>query len=210
MNEIKEVVQTNETRQEETKRLYTHCIVSYASIEELQPLLSRTKHHAYIKHWATDEDESNSEHYHIIATFEREKSFAWVRKQVKSEQNTFTEPLKGDIEDVLEYFIHGGKSGHGHKYEKDEIVYDDISYWQKRAGTGEKEEDKNEAFMDDLLASDFSVEKMCRKYGRDFAKNMRKYVECREYILIIERGEYYKRTMQEEYLRLAEEGRNLL
>lgn len=166
-----------------TKRSYTHCIVSYATLLELTPLLDKAKHYAYVLHDRVEEDNSNGAHYHIIATFEQQKSFNWVRKQVVSEQNTFTEPVKGDIDDVLAYFAHEGQSGHGYHYGRENIVFDDKKYWSLRSKTGDREENTNDVFMDDLLSSDFSVEKMCRKYGRDFAKNFKSYLMCRAYVL---------------------------
>lgn len=174
---------SNIEEEEKPKRLYTHCVVSYASLDEIKPLLAQAKHYAYVLHDKVKEDESNGVHYHIIATFEQQKSFQWVRKQVVSEQNTFTEPIKGDIDDVLTYFAHEGQSGHGYHYGRESIVYDDRRYWHLRAGTGDKEENTNDVFMDDLLSKDFTVEKMCRKYGRDFAKNFRSYLMCRDYVM---------------------------
>lgn len=170
--------------EKESTRRYTHCIVSYASLDEIKPLLKQAKHYAYILHDKVKEDESNGEHYHIIATFEQQKSFNWIRKQVVSEQNTFTEAVKGDIDDVLTYFAHEGQSGHGYHYGKENIVYDDLRYWSIRSKSGDKEENVNDVFMDDLLSANFTVEKMCRKYGRDFAKNFRSYLLCRDYVLI--------------------------
>lgn len=172
--------------EDEKKRLYTHCIVSYASLEELQPLLSQAKHYAYVFHFKCVEDNSSSPHYHILATFEREKSFAWVRKQVQSTQNTFTEPLKGDVEDILDYFTHKNEPTKGQYI--DSIVYDDYEYWKRRARSGDKEENVNDTFVDDLISADFSIERMSRKYGRDFIKNYKSYLDARNAILF-ERGQ---------------------
>jgi hypothetical protein len=178
---------TETVEENEVKRFYTHCVVSYASLEELQPLLSQAKHYAYVFHFKCAEDNSSSPHYHILATFEREKSFAWVRKQVKSDQNTFTEPLKGDVDDIFQYFTHQNEPDKGQYV--DSIVYDDYEYWKRRARTGDKEENKNDTFVDDLISPDFSIEKMSRKYGRDFIKNHKAYIEARKAILF-ERGEH--------------------
>jgi hypothetical protein len=183
---MKEEKTVETVEEKETKRYYTHCIVSYASLEEVQPLLEQAKHYAYVLHDKVVEDSSNGVHYHIIATFEREKSFAWVRKQVHSDQNTFTEPLKGDVEDMLEYFTHKNEPEKGQYH--DSIVYDDYEYWKRRARTGDKEENKNDTFVDDLISSDFSIERMSRKYGRDFIKNYKSYLDARNAILF-ERGQ---------------------
>lgn len=171
------------TNEEEVKarRYYTHVIVSYASEEEVvNGLLSKAKHWAYIVH---DKDVTDK-HIHAIVTFEQQKSFNWVRKQVISEsgQNTFAELVKGDVDDVITYFTHK-KEQNKHQYNKEDIVYSDESYWLKRSKQDGKEEDKNEMFVDDLLSDEFNVEKMSRKYGRDFIKNYRTYIDAREYML---------------------------
>lgn len=167
-----------------TERYYTHSIVSYASEEEIQRLLDLAKAWAYIKH---DKDEELSgklrdTHFHIVATFTQPKSFKWVRNQVVSTQNTFSEAIKGEISDVLDYFTHKGIAEKYH-YDENDIVYSDRDYWKRRVNNGEDEESKNEAFMDDLLASNFSAEAMGRKYGRDFIKNYRSYKDFREMVL---------------------------
>lgn len=185
-----------------TRRYYTHVIVSYATEEEVVTgLLSKAKHWAYIVH---DKD-GTDKHVHAIVTFEQQKSFNWVRKQVISAngQNTFTEFVKGDVEDVLTYFTHK-KETTKHKYSENEIVYSDEEYWRKRSKQDGREEDKNEAFVNDLLSEDYSVEKMARKYGRDFIKNFRAYGDAREYMLA-ERREWDKiRKMQKEKIEMEQ------
>ena len=178
-----------------TERYYTHSIVSYASEEEIRRLLDQAKAWAYIKH---DKDTNENgllreTHFHIIATFDRAKSFKQVREMVCSKQNTFTEAIKGEIGDVLDYFTHKGIAEKYH-YDEADIVYSDRNYWKRRINNGEDEEDKNEAFMDDLLARDFSAEKMGRKYGRDFIKNYRHYVDFRN-IALHERMEELRQGM---------------
>lgn len=167
-----------------TERHYTHSIVSYASEKEIRRLLDQAKAWAYIKH-DKDTEESGKlrdTHFHIIATFDRAKSFKQVREMVDSKQNTFTEAIKGEIDDVLSYFTHKGIAEKYH-YDEADIVYSDRDYWKRRVNNGEDEESKNEAFMDDLLASDFSAEAMGRKYGRDFIKNYRSYKDFRDMVL---------------------------
>lgn len=170
---------------DESKRLYTHCIVSYASREELQPLLNQTRHYALIYHDVIDAT-SSSPHYHILATFEREKSFNWVRKQVVSSQNTFTEAIKGDVDDVLVYFRHADdnsiKAGKT-PYSFERIEFDNVDYWNKRIKSGEKEVNPNDQFVDDLISDDYNVQNMARKYGRDFLKNIKQYEYARERML---------------------------
>lgn len=160
------------------KRYYTHSVISYATLDEIKPLLATAKHWAYICH---DKDITDK-HYHVLLTFHRAKSFEWVRKQVISDQNTFTTTVKGDIDDVLNYFTHEGLEGKA-RYNVEDIEYDDIDYWNKRRGTGEVEENKNDEFVDDLISKHYSVEYMARKYGRDYIKNWERYESARNKML---------------------------
>lgn len=169
-----------------TERHYTHSIVSYADIDEIHRLLDQARAWAYIKH---DRDDGKATHYHIIATFAQEKSFKWVREQVVSNQNTFTEAVKGEVSDIIDYFTHKGLMDK-FQYEQSDIIYSDKTYWERRIGNCETEkEDKNEAFLNDLLATSFSVEEMARKYGRDFIKNFRQYHFFRHHCLYLRRSE---------------------
>lgn len=182
-----------------TERHYTHSIVSYANLDEIRRLLNLSKYWAYICH---DKDEGKSTHYHIVATFDTAKSFKWVREQVISDQNTFTEAIKGELIDVFEYFTHKGLKDK-YNYCESDIVYSDKTYWNRRLDNGEDEENKNEKFMDDLLSCDFSAEKMGRKYGRDFIKNYKSYMYFREVVIDEKMNELLKeshgiRTMKNE------------
>ena len=195
-----------------SERHYTHSIVSYATIEEIRRLLGQAKAWAYIKH---DKDEGKAEHYHIIATFQQEKTFRWVRSQVVSTQNTFTEPIHGEVGDVIDYFTHKGIM-EKYQYSEADIVYSNKEYWERRIGNCDNtQEDKNEAFMDDLLSSSFSVEAMGRKYGRDFIKNFKSYKAFRDYALwerskkAIQESEEFKQFEAEKktkYFKMTEDG----
>lgn len=177
-------------------RFYTHCVVSYASLDELKPLLEQCKHYAFICHDKVEEDNSPGIHYHILCTFAREKSFAWVRKQVVSEQNTFTKLVEDSVDAVLCYFTHE-KEPHKGQYDKSKIVFDDEEYWRKRCKDGESEENKNDVFIDDLCSDNFSVERMGRLYGRDFLKNIKSYMFAREIILAERKGySEYNKTVE--------------
>lgn len=160
------------------ERHYTHSIVSYATEAELKPLLEKARAWAYILH---DKDDGKAPHFHAVVTFATEKSFKWVREQVKSEQNTFTEAIKGELSDVIDYFTHKGITEKYH-YNDDDIKYHNRDYWKRRLNNGDDEENKNELFLDDLLSANYSAEGMARKYGRDFIKNFKSYNTFREVV----------------------------
>lgn len=159
-----------------TQRFYTHAIVSYARLEELMPLFNQANHYCYILH---DKDKTDV-HYHIIATFPIQKSINAVRKMPASVSNTFSQPLD-DVNKLLDYFTHKDEEGKA-EYDASGIVYDDLSYWQKRMSSGDVDVPSNDMFVDDLLASTVTIEFMSRKYGRDFMKNYKTYMSLRKVI----------------------------
>lgn len=156
-------------------RGYSFGIVSYASIEELQPLLKTAKHYAYILH---DKDEGKDAHYHIYATFHTAKSFKGVCGLVESEQNTFAELLKGSADDLLSYFTHSNALNK-YQYDASEIVYDNDSKYWSRGANKEAKEQENGQFLEDLLSAK-SLREMAIKYGRDFMRNYQSYANFRE------------------------------
>lgn len=162
-------------RRENNARGYSFGIVSYASIEELQPLLKTAKHYAYILH---DKDEGRDAHYHIYATFHTAKSFKGVCGLVESEENTFAELLKGSADDLLTYFTHSNEL-EKYQYDASEIVYDNDSKYWSRGADKEAKEQENEQFLADLLSAK-SLREMAIKYGRDFMKNYQSYALFRE------------------------------
>lgn len=155
-------------------RFYTHSIVTYNSLDCCFELFNQAKHFAYIIH---DRDKTD-EHIHILATFSREKSFTAVRKMVIGEQNTFTQECR-DVESLLDYFLHDNEPDK-ERYSPESIYYDDEVYWKKRVNDGEVNVDKNDMFVDDLMSPEMTVNFMARKYGRDFIKNYRSYLEFRK------------------------------
>ena len=166
------------------QRFYTHSIVSYATLDECVPLLQKSKHYAYIVH---DKDVADK-HIHILATFSTMQSITAVRKLVVSSQNTFSQECK-DVEALLDYFTHENEENEKFKYSKRDIGYDDYEYWRKRINNGEVVESANDMFVDDLLSEKMSLEFMARKYGRDFMKNYKSYLDFRREVLF-ERGAY--------------------
>lgn len=168
------------------KRLYQHAIVTYATEEEIKPLLKAAKHYAYIKH---DRDYKKSEsgekvkrdtHYHIVCTWTQARSFEAVRKLVTSSQNTLVEPVKDKTcKGLMEYYTHDYETDPNKAiYDISEIIMDDTEYWQKKI-EGREEKDPNEEFVDDLLDEKYNPIEMARKYGRDYIKNYNKYAEFR-------------------------------
>lgn len=163
-------------------RFYTHSIVTYAAFDELFDLFQACTHYAYIRH---NKDTTDC-HFHIIAYFTIPKTVSAVRKLVKSSQNTFSQKVK-QVDGILTYLTHEDVSEEKFVYSKDDIVYDDKSYWDERLADGDVEKHPNDMFVDDLLADDLDLEFMARKYGRDFMKNYKNYLDFRSQVYISRR-----------------------
>lgn len=170
------------TQGTEKAKFYTHAVVSYATITELQPLLDCAKHYAYIYH---DRDEHRSPHYHLLITFDIARSYNSVRSLVNSAQNTFTQKVKTTIGNVFTYFVHATDSAIAYgkePYDESEVILDDEAYWRKRAlqdGAGWKDQrgqsELNEEFIKDIIDSNLSRFELGKKYGKDYIKNFRAY-----------------------------------
>lgn len=170
---------------ETNERFYTYCIVSYASLDEIRPLLQWAKEWAYIKH---DKDENRGIHYHIMVAFEKQKSYRQLFQAVKSDQNTFVQGLKRAVGNMLAYFTHTDEAStkaEKYQYSEEDIVYSDFEYWSARLNwhTDKIEVAKNESFFEDLLDKKSTIESMGRKYGRDFMKNIDKYWSYRTAVI---------------------------
>lgn len=163
-----------------TERRYSHSLVTYATEEEFAPILELAKHYAYIKHDKdVNEDGTPKEtHYHILITFEREKSLAWIRKHIASDQNTLSQPIKS-IGEAFEYLWHKNDKSKA-QYEKAEVITDSYKYWERYSEEDVETDDKNEMFVNDLMAEDYSPIKMAKKYGRDFIRYFKQYNDFRE------------------------------
>lgn len=153
----------------EKTRFYSFKIVSYATREEIQPLLDSAKHWVCILH---DRDEADN-HYHVLATFHRELSFAQVRALVVSDQNTLVNPLNDWVGDY-EYLTHKNAPEKA-QYDVADLESDSFVFWARKANVGMPDDDKNREFVDDLLNGRLSYREMAYKYGRDYIRNFHAY-----------------------------------
>lgn len=193
-----------------SKRFYTWDCVSYLPEEAVKKLcIEQAKNWAYAYHdkdvWSEEDEKENPKHeagtpktphFHILLCLEREKSFDALLRIVKlyGAENTRIEPISKDwIAERLEYMWHDPSNGHAAgKYQYDrEIVKYSSRQWLDKYIKGE-EPTSNDEFLDDLLApaSEFSVVKMARTYGRDFMKNFKNYLDFRKYALAEQTGVY--------------------
>lgn len=165
-----------------TPRYYSFNVVSYASLDELLPLIHQSRHWCYILH---DKDDGKDPHFHLLMTFQTARSVQNVYKAVMSEQNTFAEPLK-DFAGSLTYLTHGNDPDK-HQYDESEVVYDDEDYWNHYCVPNK--EPTREEFVDDLISDNYTPIAMAYKYGRDYIRNIKSY----EYFRHLVRGEIEER-----------------
>ncbi len=160
-------------------RRYSFKCVSYASFEELKPLLDEAFHYAVIFH---DRDKDVDPHHHILVTFKQNKSFDSVRKLVQSTQNTLVQELDDWVGD-FQYLTHKNAPDKW-QYLDEEVLSDDIDFWLRKSKEASKGEDD---FIYDLLDSGMSYREMAIKYGRDYMRNFRYYNEFKEAVMAQER-----------------------
>ena len=153
------------------KRFYSFAIVSYADLKDIQPLLNNANHWAYILH-----DKDNApKHYHIIATFQQNKSYNVVRGYVQSNQTTLCEELDS-AQATLRYWTHIDYPEKA-QYPKTDIVYDNEMYWSRYDDRNAN--DTNTAFIEDLINDDLTEYDRALKWGRDYIKNRGVYQQFR-------------------------------
>lgn len=165
-------------------RYYTHSVVTYNSLDCCFDLFNASKHYCYIIH---DRDKTD-EHIHVLCTFDVQRSIKAVRNLVVGEQNTFSQECK-DVEALLEYWTHDNEPDK-EPYPRSSIQYDDEKYWKKRIKDVDDAEDKNVMFINDLLDDKMTLAFMAKKYGRDFIRNVKAYMNFRK---LLKAEEKYQR-----------------
>lgn len=206
----------------ENQRFYTWGLIMYGTEEQVKRLCTeQCRNWAYALHDKDTLEDGTPKvpHFHVIATFDQQKSFATVVRLCKSytEQNVMAEPV-GDIGGAMAYLTHetekaieGGK----YQYDREIVRYSSKDFYTKYVKGEEVSE--NEAFVEDLLCPEeqFSVIKLAKRYGRDFIKNVRSYMDFRMMALAEQSGvnplHYSARaysSREEEWMKANAEGVN--
>lgn len=165
-----EYIEEKDLNNDKSYRDYNWCLVSYAPIEELQPLLDIATHYAYILH---DKDNCKDKHYHILVAFEVTKSFNQLTEFINSlklKQNVFKAAIK-DKYSAYKYLTHNGWQDK-YQYNEDCIISDNNVFW---SGVKVKT-DKGFNVIEDII-NGFTRYQLAKKYGRDYIINYQKYEE---------------------------------
>lgn len=189
---VKKIPQV-EVEAEEPKQSYSWCGIWYASEDALRKYLQeQCRNWAYMYHDKDVKEDGTLKdpHFHFVATYDQRKSFAQVCRTTtlyRGDQNVLVEMCRKGIACALEYLWHKNDQGK-FQYDQRKVVISSKE-WFERYIRGNDESD-NDRFVDDLLAPSrtFSVVGMARKYGRDFMRNMRSYLEFRKVALHEEMG----------------------
>lgn len=167
------------------ERYYTFNIVFYNSIDVVKEFTRLTKHYCYILH---DKD-PQSPHYHMIATFTKNKSVNSVFDAIKKckvihgdEQNAFVE-YTAEVCGAYDYLTHKN-APEKFQYSADDIVHSSIPYWKNRVTTAFSEDRKQEE-TGELLRDLFNLNhlQLAMRYGRDYIINCKKYQEFKKILV---------------------------
>lgn len=181
-------------------RFYSWDIITYLNEKEFVPILcEHFTSWAYIYHDKdVKEDGTPKEpHYHIVGSKRNKSSFtAMLRLFDKGTQNTRFIGIKGqdEIKERYLYLDHRFEPDK-HKYNASDIIEHDSYYWVKVTKDITVTRSSNDEFIDDLMDEDISIEEMGRKYGRDFMRYTKSYLEYRRYVEI-ERSESKERLLK--------------
>lgn len=177
------------TVKEEPKQAYTWGLVTYETEEKISAFCrEQGRNWAFAKH-----DKEGEPHTHVVITFEQRKSFQSVMRLAKTylaNGNTFAQPVK-DIGGALLYLTHetdeATKAGK-YQYNREIVKYSSKDFYTKYV-KGEEVSD-TEQFVNDLLCpkEQFSVVRLAKRYGRDFIKNVKAYIDFRSMALAEETG----------------------
>lgn len=174
---------------DENTRFYSWDIITYLSEAQfLCVLKERFSSWAYIYH---DKD-GNEPHWHIVGSCVNKVSFKRLLKDFDScgKENTRLIPItKEDLRERYEYLDHRDEPSK-YQYDAKDIRHHDQHYWQIVCKDIVSDRTANDEFLDDLLSEQMSIEQMGRKYGRDFMKNYKSYLDYR-YSVLYERAKAY-------------------
>lgn len=155
-------------------------VESYLNECDFKPSLSKASHWAYILHDCDDCEP----HYHILIHYSNSRTGLSVLRDFIGFQNTRVEKCISPLA-CYEYLTHKN-TPEKYQYSSSRIVTHNPIYWEHFIPSiRDRTNDKIETdFIEDLLNSEkLDYYTMAKKYGRDFMKNWRSYIDFREEVL---------------------------
>lgn len=162
---------------------------------EFEYALSKATHWAYIYH---DKDVSadgrlKEPHYHILLHYDNSRTGFAVLRDFVGRQNTFVKDVYKNSSPVIcyEYLTHDNDVDKYH-YSKANIVSHNPVYWEHFLPSVRDRTQTD--FLEDLLQTDTDLDlrEMAKKYGRDFIKNYRTYIEFRNEVVPYDKQTHIK------------------
>lgn len=157
-------------------------LMTYSSPDEFKPLLDVCLHYAYIFH----DKEDSEPHYHIACVFKNARALSGLISLINSTQNTFGEVVKVSLTAVFDYLTHKNDENK-FQYSEELIVFDDLSFWKNCTD----DVNTTDSLIDDIL-SGLPLRSLAHRYGRDFMKNWRCYVDFARNVAWQENGFKFK------------------
>lgn len=136
------------------------------------------EHYAFIQH--QPEGDKKVPHYHIVLKLNTQVTADYFISKKAFTENVRCVGLvkRSGAFTAFEYLIHKNDADKI-QYSWNEVKSDDLNWWLKLAGIDRAQD--NVEFLADLAT--LSVLKMAQKYGRDFIKNVDKYLVFRNRFL---------------------------
>lgn len=208
---------TNSNYLDNSKKVRSMSIQCYCPPERWGTLLKEAYRYAYIYHDkdVNDDGTFKTPHYHIVVRFTSPRYRSAVEKMFDldglTEDTTVNFQKVNSLGSVFAYLTHRTASSvHKYQYDENAVVSNDISYFTTISERVSSEADKgigdyslNTTFLEDLTADDFSLQKMCLRYGRDYMKNYRTYQMLRYDLINAEEQAKEDEKSRAEMLELA-------
>lgn len=191
----KEKEKKEEKKEEPKKSRNWNCVVYNYNPLELSIYLQQSEwclHYALIEHEHDLEKDGKTPkkpHIHLLLNVNMPVSKTWVHNRIYRIKGLPGELFANIITDkymLYRYLTHKDDKDK-YQYSEDQILSNDISYWKIQYS--EKENDV-ESLINDILDGR-SFRSLCIKYGRDYMKNYKSYIECAKIISCQETGYSY-------------------
>lgn len=146
------------------------------------------KKYAYILH----DKEDKKPHIHLLLTFDREHTSAYVEKKLKlDEQNVMVEAISNKYK-MYRYLTHKDNP-EKFQYNQEEIKTNDSEFYEEEI---DSEGSAILGILDDMTSPFTSYRDLIKRYGRDFVIHYKAYREMAR--LLATKAEPYKEIVKDE------------
>lgn len=148
-------------------------VETYLPESDIQYALSKATHWAYIYH----DMDNNEPHFHVLLHYDNARSGNAVLRDFVGWQNTFIERCHNGPVVCYEYLTHQNDPDK-YQYSSERIISHNPVYWEHFIPDVRNRPEAD--FIEDLVYSEkLDLVYMAKKYGRDFIKNHKSYLDFR-------------------------------